>query len=133
MSEEAKEATVEEPEEEEKAGDKSKAEAVDHSQVKLVVKLKRGTDDVVTGSVGVQSPGCDPVLFPITGNLTLSTFLGPLQVFVEKARKVWEGSPKYKKTDFKAPEKPKSKPASTYRPPVKAKEEKPKVMQNRLI
>ena len=83
-------------------------------ELKIVVSLK-GT----AGSVGVQAPSCDPIFFPVAGDLPV--ILGPLHIFVDEARHRWETSKLYPKCESPLPSQaqPAPRPAtqrSTTRP-----------------
>jgi hypothetical protein len=65
-------------------------------ELKIVISLK-GT----AGSVGVQAPSCDPIFFPVAGDLPV--ILGPLHMFVDEARHRWETSKLYPKCESPLP------------------------------
>jgi hypothetical protein len=65
-------------------------------ELKIVISLK-GT----AGSVGVQAPGCDPIFFPVAGDLPV--ILGPLHIFVDEARRQWETRKLYPKCESPLP------------------------------
>jgi len=83
------------------------------SEVKIVILLKDGH-----GSVGIQSPECDPVFSTVEGDLV--SIAAELPALVQLAEMKWSTNPK----NPKAPEPP-PPPAPTYSPsaPKSRKEE----------
>ena len=78
--------------------------------MKVVISLK-GT----AASVGIQRPDCDPVFNRIVGDLV--TVLGDIPGLVDQARRKWEASPKYPKTEaqLEPPAQPGSRPVTQSR------------------
>jgi len=60
-------------------------------QMKVVITLKGNK-----GSIGIQSPDCDPVLSIHEGDL--QALLEMVPAMVEEARQRWDSNPRYPKT-----------------------------------
>lgn len=64
--------------------------------MKIVIILKENR-----GSIGVQAPGCDPVLQTFEGDLTVA--LQRVSGVVEVARRRWDSNPLYPKCETPLP------------------------------
>lgn len=85
-------------------------------ELKLVIALKGNRV-----SLGVQAPGCDPVLVTLEGGLAQA--LERVPELVEEARQRWAERPTYPKhegplpSQAAAPQRPVARPAPAPRPP----------------
>ncbi|MBI4284523.1 MAG: hypothetical protein HY670_01305 [Chloroflexi bacterium] len=61
-------------------------------EMKIVIALKGNT-----ASIGIQSPGCDPVFARVEGDLT--AVLQSIPGLVEDARRRWEANQRYPKCE----------------------------------
>jgi len=66
-------------------------------EIKIVIVLKGDR-----GSVGIQSPDCDPVFATFEGDLGVA--LEKVPVLVEEANRRWDQNPKYPKCQTTLPE-----------------------------
>jgi len=90
-------------------------------EIKVVVALKENR-----GSIGVQSPDCDPIFLTFEGDLGLA--LERVPGLVAEARQRWESNPRYPKCETPLPSQaPPAQPAprsasrqaaSTAQPPM---------------
>jgi hypothetical protein len=69
------------------------------SEIKVVILLKDGR-----GSVGIQSPECDPVFSTVEGDLV--TIAAELPALVQLAEVKWSTSPKNPKSTIEPPSAP---------------------------
>jgi len=86
------------------------------SEVKIVILLKDGH-----GSVGIQSPDCDPVFSTIEGDLV--SVAAELPALVQLAEVKWSTSPKNPKAPEPPPPPPASAGSATGGKPASRKEE----------
>jgi len=69
------------------------------SEIKVVISLKDSR-----GSVGVQAPGCDPILTTLEGDLGVA--LERVPDLVQQAQERWAESARYPKADMPKPPPP---------------------------
>jgi hypothetical protein len=95
------------------------------SEIKVVIVLKDGR-----GTVGIQSPECDPVFSTVEGDLV--TIAAELPALVQLAEVKWSTTPKNPKAPIIEPPLPPALPAgSASGGKTKAKEETPGKSQPR--
>jgi hypothetical protein len=94
------------------------------SEIKVVIVLKDGR-----GTVGIQSPECDPVFSTIEGDLV--TIAAELPALVQLAEVKWSTAPKNPKSIIEPPPPPPAPAGSATGGKTKAKEETPGQSQPR--
>jgi len=78
-------------------------------EVKVVISLKGNK-----GSIGIQSPKCDPVFTTFDGDLGLA--LERVPGLVGEARQKWNTNPQYPKCETPLPSQQAPRPTPTTRP-----------------
>ena len=73
-------------------------------EIKIVIVLKENR-----GSVGIQSPECDPVFATFEGDLRAA--LEKVPGMVEEANRRWDSNPRYPKCQSPLPQTPQPAPA----------------------
>ena len=94
------------------------------SEIKVVIVLKDGR-----GTVGIQSPECDPVFSTVEGDLV--TIAAELPALVQLAEVKWSTSPKNPQSTIEPPPPPSAPAGIATGGKPKAKEETPGKSQPR--
>ena len=89
-------------------------------EIKVVVTLKGNK-----GSIGIQSPNCDPVIS--IHEADLQSLLEMVPAMVEEARRKWDSNPRYPKSDFKPEPPPSPQPTERRSTPQKTKAAQPEL------